>query len=154
MMKNSFCLLYLLLQVYACNFSPKNENLSTKESKNDVNSKMIDSLSIEYQKCLDTGIGMYGCTEVFYRKMDSLLHLVHYRIIEKANPKDLDSLKNDQKVWLILKKNAFLYIEIEYRKDRAELGDGDDLKMIVLDKKAKILKKRLMQISKKRETVN
>ena len=44
------------------------------------NKKDIEAYENKYQECLDKGINMLGCTQLFYKQSDSLLNVVYKKI--------------------------------------------------------------------------
>ena len=97
------------------------------------NKKDIEAYENKYQECLDKGINMLGCTQLFYKQSDSLLNVVYKKIYSRLDSKRKAKLKSSQLIWL--KKRDAEFKNFEAEKSDPSLGVEDN-KMVVLDKKA------------------
>jgi len=97
------------------------------------NKKEIETYENKYQECLDEGINMLGCSQLFYKQSDSLLNVVYKRVYNRLNSKKKAKLKSSQLIWL--KKRDVEFKSFEAEKLDPSLGVEDN-KMVVLDKKA------------------
>ena len=97
------------------------------------NKKDIEAYENKYQECLDKGINMLGCTQLFYKQSDSLLNVVYKKIYSRLDSKRKAKLKSSQLIWL--KKRDAEFKSFEAEKSDPSLGVEDN-KMVVLDKKA------------------
>lgn len=107
--------------------------------------KTIDVLEKSYQGCLDKGINMLGCSELYYHQMDSMLNVVYKKLRKQMSPSQGAKLKVEQLKWLSKRdqyfKNITLYEEGVLEKE--------DREMVVIDKKADFVKERIIELIKK-----
>ncbi|WP_347067858.1 lysozyme inhibitor LprI family protein [Flavobacterium sp. WV_118_3] len=110
--------------------------------------KKVEKLIVNYQKCLDNGVDMLGCSNNYYIEIDNLLNEVYKKIRLKINSLEKEKLKNEQKNWLI---NRDLYFKKAYSeaKDEADGLSNNDLQMIYIDKKAEYVKNRVVALVEK-----
>lgn len=109
-------------------------------------SKIIDSIEIIEKKCLDSGIKMKNCSYVFYNKMDSLLNVQYNKQKNILSENKKVKLKLEQINWLSTRNDYFKRLENEY-STKLKTGEwGRDDIMIVWDKKAEFVKKRILAI--------
>jgi len=113
-----------------------------------TNLKKVESIEYYYQKCLDQGTDMLGCSDKYYFFCDKLLNEVYQTIKTKLNQKDKKLLKIEQLKWI---KKRDLYFKKAYfeAKDEAENLSTEDLQMIFIDKKADYVKERVVFLIKK-----
>jgi uncharacterized protein YecT (DUF1311 family) len=102
--------------------------------------KQLDSVE---QSCLDKGTDMSGCTITYYNQMDSMLNVSYKSLREKLDNNSKTALKKEQHRWLLKRDKKFKAID----KDTSN-GDvrGADAEMIATDKKAAIIKERVITL--------
>jgi uncharacterized protein YecT (DUF1311 family) len=104
--------------------------------------KTIDSMSIAFQKRLDTGVEMLKCTKEFYFQMDSMLNIVYNKLRTKLNTTEKDILKKEQLTWL---KKRDAYFKKENKKFLQKFNSnewGSDMYMIIYEEEAEFVKGR------------
>jgi uncharacterized protein YecT (DUF1311 family) len=65
----------------------------------DYNAK-LENLSIEHQKCLDSGIAMMNCSQKYAFQMDSMLNVVYKDLIKRYDKPDQEKLKEEERMWI------------------------------------------------------
>jgi uncharacterized protein YecT (DUF1311 family) len=111
----------------------------------------INSLESAYQKCLDKGQFMRGCSNTFYSQMDSLLNLQYRKLREKCDSVQKANLKDDQLRWLNIRDKQFKFNKQQVYKEAKENGydGGQDEIMILTDKNTMFVKDRVIELIKK-----
>ena len=104
----------------------------------------VDRLSDDYQQCLNKGRNMLGCTREYNAQIVYLSDKQYDSLLTHLNADEQNKLKDNQTRWLKDKDKEFRRIEKGLKKDLNELGDGEDYKMILLDRRTAVLKKRLI----------
>jgi uncharacterized protein YecT (DUF1311 family) len=110
--------------------------------------KTIDSSEFQYQACLDKGQFMIDCSNHFYSQMDSLLNVQYKKLRSKCDSVQKVNLKNDQQKWLAVRDKQFKFNKQQVNKDAKDNGynGGQDEVMILMDKNAKFVKDRVIEL--------
>jgi uncharacterized protein YecT (DUF1311 family) len=110
----------------------------------------IESLSKRYQSCLDKGENMLGCSQGYYKEMDSLLNVVYNHIRVTCDSIEKENLKDEQLAWLKERDDYFKETYSEFKKGNDNIspnGDANGAKddaMIMHDSNAEYVKKRVL----------
>ena len=104
----------------------------------------VERLSHNYQKCLNKGTFMLGCTEEYANQIVVLSDKQYDILLSNLTPDEQNKLKDNQILWLKNKEKKFKEIDIKRKKDLDELGYGQDYRMLLLNDRAKVLKDRLI----------
>ena len=113
-----------------------------------VNMKKVESINVNYQKCLDSGVDMLGCSNKYFFFCDKLLNEVYQIIRQKLSEKEKTNLRNDQLKWL-KERDLFFIKAVKIAKEEAEDLPEEDLQMIYMDKKSEYVKERVVFLIKK-----
>ncbi len=108
--------------------------------------KYMDSLADAHQACLDNGINMLGCSQRYYKTMDSILNIAYNKLKNTLTTEGQAALKQEQLKWL-KKRDAHHAAELkEYRKN-VDVGEsGTDMFMIVYDNDAEFVRDRVIEL--------
>ena len=112
----------------------------------------LGSMSKKYQDCLDAGTNMLGCSQQYYKQMDSLLNVVYNKIRKPMNATDKLALKNEQLKWLQRRDTYFKKVDRQSAVDSGSGPIGQDFLMIALDEKASLVRKRVEELMKRRKS--
>lgn len=109
---------------------------------------VVDTLEDQYQACLDKGEGMLGCSDLFYRQMDSLLNLQYKKLRSMCDNVQKSNLKAQQLKWLSKRDKQFKQNQVETKKAAQESGyDGGEIEtMTLIDKNAMFVKARVIEL--------
>jgi uncharacterized protein YecT (DUF1311 family) len=111
----------------------------------------LNSLNNKYQACLDKGINMLRCSNLYYNQMDSLLNVVYNRLRISMNPSEKTVLKNEQLKWLKTRDAYFKKVDKENGIGGKEYV-GTDFQMIAIDEKAQFVRERVEELMEKLKT--
>jgi uncharacterized protein YecT (DUF1311 family) len=128
-MKKVILFIFLLFVVHS----------SFSQTKATINK--IDSL---YQSCLDSGNNMEGCSELYYYKIDSILNVVYKKLRLQYDSSQKIILRTEERKWLLDRKNYFIKVDNE-----SDELSGQDRVMDVIDKKAKFVRDRVLELIKR-----
>ncbi|QLC65083.1 DUF1311 domain-containing protein [Flavobacterium sp. LPB0248] len=109
----------------------------------------VSKMKSDYQKCLDKGNNMSGCSIMYYNQSDSLLNVVYKNLKERISSKEQSKLKKEQLEWL---KKRDLYFEKVYADTKREgnFKEGTrDFEMVVFDEKANFVFGRVKELIKR-----
>ncbi|WP_289658663.1 lysozyme inhibitor LprI family protein [Flavobacterium panacagri] len=109
----------------------------------------VSKMKSNYQKCLDRGNNMSGCSINYYNQSDSLLNVVYKNLKEKISSKEQSKLKKEQLEWL---KKRDLYFEKVYADTKKEghfIEGTRDFEMVVFDEKANFVFGRVKELIKR-----
>ena len=106
----------------------------------------VDSLEKSYHSCLDKGVNMINCSKIHYSQMDSLLNVVYQKLKKKLPASQFGNLRTSQLSWLSKRDRYFANIPLE--PEEIALG-GKDKEMVIIDKKAEFVRKRVVMLLKR-----
>ena len=107
--------------------------------------KTMVILETSYQACLDKGINMLGCSQVYYQQMDSMLNLVYKKVRKTMTPCQISRLKIEQLKWLANRDKYFKNIVLNTEE---RLLDEEDKEMVITDKKSDFVRERVVELIK------
>ena len=110
--------------------------------------KTIVRLEEAEQACLDSGVYMLGCSKKFYLQMDSLLNVVYLQLRSTLNNTQKDSLRKEQRLWLIKRDAFFKKTLAGFKKKnpgRSEDTAQDDA-MFMYQYNSEFVKKRILDL--------
>lgn len=110
--------------------------------------KKIEKMENNYQTCLDNGINMLGCSNDYYKKIDSLLNDVYKKARVNMSSSDKEKLKAEQLNWLKKRDQYFKKAYTDAKNEADGLSD-EDLEMVYVDKKSEFVKNRVVVLMKK-----
>lgn len=108
------------------------------QTKND-----LKILKIDYQKCLDKGAAMHICAYNFYAFSDELLNKSYQKYRSQLNVRGQNDLKKNQKIWLKKRDSVLNKNYLDLKKENFFTEDTQDFKMMLNDKNAKFVLKRV-----------
>ena len=111
--------------------------------------KTIEKIESSYKICLDKGDNMKGCSVEYYKKADSLLNVVYKELGLKLSTKEQSNLKTEQLEWLKKRDKYFQKVYSETKKDGDFIEGSNDFDMILIDKKAEFVFKRVKTLIKR-----
>ncbi|MGV3503723.1 MAG: lysozyme inhibitor LprI family protein [Adhaeribacter sp.] len=106
----------------------------------------LDTMSRQYKSCLDKGSFMLGCSQQYYKQMDSLLNVVYNKMRKPMNATDKLAFKNEQLKWLQKRDAYFKKVDKQSAADSGPGPVGQDFLMIALDEKANFVRKRVEEL--------
>lgn len=109
----------------------------------------VEELEFKEQDCLDSGANMVGCSEEYYKQMETLMNTVYDTVRSNLlSSEEKGKLKKEQLLWL--KKKDKRFIEL-YRETITKLGtaDGEEFKMALNDAKAAFVAERIKELIKR-----
>ncbi|MFB9080852.1 lysozyme inhibitor LprI family protein [Flavobacterium procerum] len=109
----------------------------------------VYKLKSNYQKCLDKGIDMRGCSLKYYNQSDSLLNVAYNNLKSKISSKEQSKLKKEQVEWLKKRDQFFEKIYSDTKKEGHFKEGTQDFEMIVLDEEAKFVFGRVKELIKR-----
>ncbi len=115
--------------------------------------KEIEKIETDHQDCLDTGIGMKNCSAEFYAISDSLLNVAYKNLKKKLNLFEQNELKNEQRKWLKERDRYFVKARNETLDENVGDENSNDFKMILYDKNAEFVFKRVKKLINRRTKI-
>jgi hypothetical protein len=125
-MKNTLLIAFGLILFIACNQAVEEENQVSEDVSEVVENKKVaviqdyttnlKTLKADYQKKLDTGIGMLETSIEYSAAIDSLVVLIYSDLLAIRPKSEQSLLAKDQKKWFTARENAF---QEEWKKGKA-----------------------------------
>tara|TARA_B110000211_G_C13614322_1_gene350363 strand:- start:43 stop:492 length:450 start_codon:yes stop_codon:yes gene_type:complete len=127
--------------------NPKKLDQSLEHQKN------LNSLEIEFQKKIDTGIGIVFTVSEYNNQIDSLLNVVYQSLNTQLTKEEIVKLKLDQQDWINIRdfKIDSMQKPLDSLFDSG-LHIPTDSRLINLDADAQFVKKRIEVLIKKLHT--
>lgn len=91
---------------------------------------------------------MAGCSKTFYLQMDSILNVQYKKLYSQCDSIQKKNLHQNQGTWILERDKLFERMRQQLEKDAKKNGydGGEDEKMILNDKKATFIKKRVVEL--------
>jgi uncharacterized protein YecT (DUF1311 family) len=105
----------------------------------------LGSLENNYQKCLDEGDNMYGCSQQYYQQLDGLLQTVLKDLKANMKVSQRTTFRNEQTAWAQKKEAYFKQLPKSVKEENEDLS-GADLQMVIMDKKSEFLIERINEL--------
>ncbi|MBW1655814.1 lysozyme inhibitor LprI family protein [Flavobacterium quisquiliarum] len=109
----------------------------------------VSKMKLNYQKCLDKGNNMSGCSINYYNQSDSLLNVVYKNLKEKISSKEQSKLKKEQLEWLKKRDVYFEKVYSDTKKEGHFIEGTRDFEMVVFDEKANFVFGRVKELIKR-----
>jgi len=109
--------------------------------------KYLDSLAKTCQACLDKGVAMLHCENIYYESVDVALNKVYQRIFGKLDSPNKIQFRNEQRIWLHKRDEYFSEVDKEFPSDGNYIDE--DTRMMRLDKKATFVDARIRELLKR-----
>ncbi|QOG03277.1 lysozyme inhibitor LprI family protein [Flavobacterium sp. MDT1-60] len=132
---NKIYLIFFLSLISFCSYSQE--------------SKEIQKLEIELQKCLDdTQNNMLNCTIEYYNKIDKQLNITYNKIRPTLSKSEQEQLKSKQLAWLKKRDQYFKKVEVETAKELDGENSSQDYRMICSHENALFVRDRIIELEK------
>lgn len=120
---------------------------STYQAKCQSNySGALSSFESNYQKCLDEGDNMLGCSQQYYQQLDGLLQSVLKDMRASLKVSQRTAFRNEQTAWNKKKETYFRELPKSVKADNEDVK-GADLQMMIIDKKSEFLIERINELA-------
>jgi uncharacterized protein YecT (DUF1311 family) len=126
----------LLLSLLLCSFGAYSQTAKT-----------MQHLEKRHQLCLDKGLRMAGCSQLFYQQMDSMLNVSYRQLRATLAPNAQAALQKEQRQWLSQRDRLFL----EKQQDLKSLAQ--DNRMIAYEELAAFVKARALVLFRRWEQI-
>ncbi|MGB0863241.1 MAG: hypothetical protein ACPG19_03075 [Saprospiraceae bacterium] len=117
-MKNTLLIALGLILFIACNQAVTEENVVEEKKVAVIQdyTTNLETLKADYQRKLDTGVGMLGTSIEYSAAIDSMVILLYTDLSQITPKNEASDLAKDQKRWFTARENAF---QEEWKKGKA-----------------------------------
>jgi|GEM_PF-427501 len=122
--------------------------------------KVVDSVDVKYQECLDNGRHTFACAKKYYSQMDSLVNFYYLTIYTSLDTTKKIDFRKDEIEWLNKRDKYFKKTYLCFKKDnpyqepftKPKGAEYDAMQMF--DKNAKYVRDRVISLAKMLDKIN
>ncbi|MDH7462516.1 hypothetical protein QEG73_14545 [Chitinophagaceae bacterium 26-R-25] len=122
--------------------------------------KVVDSVDVKYQECLDNGRHTFGCAKKYYSQMDSLVNCFYHSIYNSLDTTKKLDFRKDEIDWLNKRDKYFKKTYLSFKKDNPYQEPFTKPKgaeydaMLMFDKNAKYVRDRVITLARQLDKIN
>lgn len=113
----------------------------------------LTTMDKKYKACLDRGINIADCSQLYYSQMDSLVNVVYHNLQRSITQSEKAGLKNEQQKWLVKRDAYFKKVDKKFEAENSSGFAGKDSRMIAIDEKAQFVRKRVEELLKNLDNI-